>query len=202
MKKALVIALLSLFSAPLLLVAAPTEDQLDAVARNPRDVASVLSEASSNEDKAAALADIVARIEQSERTDQEKTQAIALLAAESVVWLEGFAPEVIGLLVSAVGEDRLPVITSAAVYSAGPRSPEVFKAIMAAAGTTRELRDLIEKAARNPTATLGPAIVATLPRLTMTGGAGTATSAIASRDVTLLPEVGPERRPARRYRGQ
>ncbi len=145
----------------------------------------------------------------------EQHRQIALLVARVVVHLHEAAPPVIAAVAAEVDADFLPVITAAAVVSAGYQSHAMYAALLASTGNMPELREAIMLAARTPSSALDTRTLATLPVVPMPPPVlpAPAASDVHFGDIPLevyerpvgvaeRTPMPPPRPPAPRYRGQ
>lgn len=200
-RTAIVVAMILASSA---LHAQVTSEQLAAAAENPATITVALDAAGTAAQRTEAIVATIRLIEESELSAAMKTRRVALLVAESIVWLHPGSLNLVGDIATGAGEEWLPTITAATVYAAAHRSPEVLEAILEAEGDTEADRGLINDAARNPVAILGAGTVSILPTIPPPLAPDVALEATReghARDIIDITVCEP-RPPARKYRGQ
>lgn len=183
------------FAVGVRLDAQPTDEQILAAAENPTAVGAALDACETVDQMADAIVAMIEEIQQGDEIDDRQRERIALVVGHAVVHLDERAAAVMGLVSARIDQVLLPVVTAAAVYSAGYRSPEVYAAILNAAGTTPEMRELIEYAAGHPEEILGKSLIERLPVIPFPQVAPAPPSPLAPNIGDIPLEVPP-------YRGQ
>jgi hypothetical protein len=143
--------------------ARPSAELLNTAVQTPARVAEVLAASATEHEAAQAVAQVIWMIQNGPLSDEEKKDRIAMVVGESVRILGDKAADFIGPLAERLNLELLPVVTAAAVVSAGPRSPEVLAALIKVAGRAAPTVTAVRTAASNPVAVLGAPTAAALP---------------------------------------